>query len=339
MSRITVSILGASGYTAREALKILVRHPGVEIVELVSRREPAPTASELHGELAGFIDKECTQFDAERLAENSDVVFSCLPHRESFKFCGKLVERGCRVVDLSADYRFQNVDVYKQYYDVEHEDVANLEKAVYGLPELYRERIRGAELVANPGCYPTAVILAALPMVKAGYADSKLPIIVSAISGASGAGRKVIEGLMFCSVNENVNAYRVGVHQHAPEMKAILTEAGEYKTEVLFTPHLAPIDRGILATVYVPLKTAPENMTAHYEEYYSSEPFVRVCPEGTWPQTKHVAFTNQCAVGVTKCGNYAVIVSAIDNLVKGASGQAIQNMNIMFGLDEKAGLI
>jgi len=339
MSRITVSVLGASGFTAREALKILVRHPGVEISELVSRREPSPRIDELHGELAGVLDKQCTTFDAARLAESSDVVFSCLPHTSSFKFCGKLVERGCRVVDLSADYRLKDPAVYKKWYGVDHEDVARLDEAVYGLPELYRERIRKANLVANPGCYPTAVLLAALPLVATGYADPKLPIIVSAISGASGAGRKVTEELMFCSINENAYAYRVGAHQHTPEMKAILTEAGEYKMEVLFTPHLVPIDRGILATVCVPLQTAPEKLTARFEEYYAGEPFVRICPEGSWPQTKHVAFTNQCAVGVAKSGNYAVVVAAIDNLIKGAAGQAVQNMNIMFGLDERAGLV
>ena len=338
MKKIRVSVLGVSGYTAREALKILARHDGVEIAQLVSRSEPSPHVTQFHPELAGLVDKRCRTFDARSVAAESDVVLSCLPHKASFEYCGKLLDAGCRVVDLSADYRFQDQETYKHWYGVEHGDLEHLAEAVYGLPEINRDRNREARLVANPGCYPTAVTLAALPLVAKGMARRSIPLIAVAASGVSGAGRKIIEQFMFCSVHENVYAYKVGAHQHAPEMAATLSEVRGGRVEVLFTPYLVPMDRGILATVHVPLKDAPKNLTEHYTEFYRGEPFVRVLPPGEWPQTKYVWGTNVCAIGVTRVGDYAVAVSAIDNLIKGASGQAVHNLNIMFGLNETAGL-
>ena len=338
MEKTRIAVLGATGYAAREILKILARHPRVELKHLVSRREPSPHITELHGELAGLVDLRCTPFDAERIAADSDLVFSCLPHRASFGCCRPLLDAGCRVIDLSADYRFEDPKIYQQWYGVEHSDLDHLAQAVYGLPEMERERTRDAALVANPGCYPTAVILAALPLVAAGLARADAPIIATAASGVSGAGRKVTDELMFCQVNENAYAYRVGRHQHAPEMAQLLSRAAGGAVEVLFTPHLIPIDRGIVATVHVPLKDAPGDLSAFYAEHYRDEPFVNVLPAGTWPQTKHVWGTNFCAIGVVAVGEYAVAIAAIDNLIKGASGQAVQNMNIMLGLDETLGL-
>jgi len=339
MAKIKVSVLGASGYTAREALKALLAHPSVAIAELVSRRQPSPHIAELHKELGGLLDKRCSNFDAQKIARSSDAVLSCLPHRSSFEVCGQLVDLGCRVVDLSADYRFQDVATYEQWYDVQHGDKAHLSQAVYGLPEMHREQIRAARLVANPGCYPTAVVLAALPLVARGLAKPEGPIIADATSGVSGAGRKVADDYMFCRLNENTFAYRVGKHQHQPEMEAVLEAARGGPAPVIFTPHLAPLDRGIVATVYVPLNECPDDLTEFYADFFREEPFVRVLPSGEWPETKAVAFTNFCSIGVACVGEYAVAVAAIDNLVKGASGQAVQNLNVMFGLDETAGLI
>jgi N-acetyl-gamma-glutamyl-phosphate reductase len=274
--------------------------------------------------------------------EKADLFFLALPHTESMNVVGKLLSAGKKVVDLSADYRLKKTAVYEKWYHKPHKDPKNLAKAVYGLPEIYRAKIKKADFIANPGCYPTAAVLGLAPMVS--LCSAKIQdIIIDAKSGVSGAGRKVAEGFMFGFVNENFKAYRVLDHQHAPEIEQYVSHLAGKKMPVTFVPHLLPIDSGILETIYVRLNARLSAAKVHemYRKFYKTEPFVRILALGQQPELRNVVRTNFCdiAVAVSEDRTMVVVTSAIDNLVKGASGQAVQNMNIMCGFQEAEGLL
>lgn len=338
---IKVGIVGASGYTGAELVRILVRHPAAEVEVLTSRSYAGQQMAAVFPHLAGFTDRVLAALNVEEMAARCDVVFTALPHGHAVPVAKVVLERRKKLIDLGADFRFRDAAVYEAWYRVAHEAPALLKEAVYGLPEFYRERLREASLVANPGCYPTATLLALVPLLRVGVIASE-GLIVDAKSGVSGAGRRLDLRTHYAEVNENVQAYNVGIHRHTPEIEQELGAAAGVEVRVSFTPHLVPQTRGILATVYASLKEplATGDLLAVYRDFYRGEPFVRVLPEGVLPQTKGVTGSNCAHLGAVadpRTGR-AVLLAAIDNLVKGASGQAVQNMNLMFGLPETTGL-
>ena len=335
-----VSIVGATAYTSRELLKILARHPEAEVVHLGGRREGRPLISEVFSSLRGVCDLPVLGLHVDDAPERPDVAFFTLPHGLSQQLVPEYLEAGVRCVDFSADYRLADLAAYEAWYG-RHEDPENLSHAVYGLPELCREQIAGAHLVANPGCYPTGVAIALAPLIREGLVDCT-DIIVDADSGVSGRGNKPNEDSMFCECNEDVRAYGVEGHRHEPEMARALTLAGAQEICVTFVPHLVPMDRGILSTIHARLSrpATGEEVLQALADAYAEEPFVRVCPIGGQPRTKDVAFTNCCDVAaLVRNGRRVVTTCAIDNLMKGAASQAVQNMNCMFGLDETVALL
>lgn len=333
-----VAILGASGYTGLELIRLLLRHPMAQIAALGTRQQESPHVAEIHPQLAGQLDLRLEPLSPEELADRADCVFCCLPHAASAEAVAQLLQVGLRVVDLSADYRLRDVQVYEQWYGVKHPDRGRLDSAVYGLPEVYREQIKSAELVANPGCYPTSAILALYPLLKAGVIDPA-GIIIDSKSGVSGAGRTAKPAFHFPECNESLAAYGVGTHRHMPEIDQLLSEAAGESLEVVFTPHLVPMDRGILSTCYAtaPADVDVEQLMATLCDYYADEPFVDVVEAP--PLTKHVAGTNRCHLTARMVRGRAIVVSAIDNLIKGASGAAVQNFNLMHGFEEQAALV
>ncbi|MFH0964791.1 MAG: N-acetyl-gamma-glutamyl-phosphate reductase [Planctomycetota bacterium] len=336
---IKVSILGATGYTGLEALRILARHAEARVVSLPSRREEGQPISAVHPELEGRCELTFSALDPERIASECDVAISCLPHGVSLDYCAALRKRGVRVIDVSADYRLKDPGEYEKWYGHAHTDIEGLAEAVYGLPELFADEIRKARIVANPGCYPTATILALAPLLQKGIV-AREGIIADAKSGVSGAGRKLSEETHFPEANENLTPYAVGTHRHSPEIVSVLSRIAGRPVDLLFVPHLAPMTRGILATCYATTTrtTSDKELEALYRKFYAGARFVRVLAAGTFPSTRRVANTNLAEVSARACGNWIVAMSAIDNLVKGASGQAVQNMNLMFALDEGMGL-
>ncbi len=335
---VRVSVLGASGYTGGELVRLLASHPHVQLVHLTaSQHEGRPVGAVLPN-LRGVLAHTLEPADAARIGRDSDLAFVALPHGTAVKVVPDLLEAGARVVDLGADFRLKDPAAYARWYKQEHTAPELLAEAVYGLTELYRSKVRTARLVANPGCYPTAALLAIYPLARAGVVAG--PVVVDAKSGVSGAGRSPSLGTHFGEVNENVKPYNVGTHRHQPEMEQILVDLG-VSVPVLFAPHLVPMTRGILATCYVPLaRDLPtEGALALYREAYGGEAFVRVL-EDELPQTKATYGSNFCDVTVRVDGDrrLAVAVAALDNLGKGAAGQAIQNLNVMFGLPETEGL-
>jgi N-acetyl-gamma-glutamyl-phosphate reductase len=338
MERIRASVAGASGYVGGEVVRWLARHPEVELVHLTAFREKGRPLTDVFPNLRGFAEQTLNGTGWREMAADSDVVFLALPHGAAIEAAPALLEGGARVIDLGADFRLKDVASYRRWYGSDHSEPDLLSTAVYGLSEQNRSSIRTARLVANPGCYPTAAALALLPLAGSGRASG--PVIVDAKSGVSGAGRNPSAGTHFSEVNENVKPYNLGEHRHGPEMEQTLADAGT-PLPVYFAPHLAPMTRGILATCYVPLsgELSPDEALSLYLEAYENEPFVRVL-QGELPQTKATLGSNFCdvAVRVDPERRLAVAVSAIDNLVKGAAGQAIQNMNLMFGFPETEGL-
>lgn len=333
-----VAILGGSGYTAVELIKILLRHPDAEIVAVTSRQEGTPLVAEVHPSLTGRLDLRMEPFDPEKLvAKGVQCVFGCLPHGVSMESIPPLLDRGLRVVDLSADYRLRDPNVYAQWYGESHQDLVNLTQAVYGLPEIYGDDIATAQLVANPGCYPQTAILGLAPLVAGKHIDLK-DIIVDSKSGVSGAGRTPKLNTHFPECNESVSAYNVGKHRHTPEMEQVLTDIAGEAVEVIFTPQLVPMDRGIYSTIYAaPDRAFTESQLLElYRAYYTKAPFVRVVHH--LPATKDTAHTNFLDVTVRVVRGRILVLVAEDNLVRGASGVAVQNFNRMFGYDEKAGL-
>ena len=331
-----VSVIGATGYTGAELVRLLLCHPEVEIATLTSESFAGKKISELYPALK--CDIVCEPLNIENIA--TPVVFTALPHGTSAEVVGNLYERGIKVVDFSADFRLKSVSVYANWYHIAHPRADLLSRAVYGLPELYRDRIKQALLVANPGCYPTSVILALAPLLKNNVVNKK-GLVVDSKSGVSGAGRNPTRETHFPEVNENINAYKVTGHRHLPEMEQELSEIAGDEVNITFVPHLIPVNRGILSTCYADLveKLSTQDVLNMYRQFYQKEPFVEILPVNEVPHTREVLFSNRCRIGlnVDKRVNKVVVLSAIDNLVKGASGQAIQNMNLMCGLDETMG--
>lgn len=337
MDRVKVAILGGSGYTAVELMKILLRHSHAHVVAVTSRdRQPV---SDYHPSLLGRIDLMCEPFDPDALKQAGvQVAFGCLPHGTSIEAVGPLIERGIRVVDLSADYRLRDPLLYAEWYGETHHDTHNLSHAVYGLPELYHDHIRTARLIANPGCYPQTAILGLAPLLSKGLIEPA-GIIVDSKSGVSGAGRSLKLTTHYPECNENFSAYSVGKHRHAPEMEQILADAAGGPVQVLFTPHLVPMDRGIFSTMYAtPTRpVAEKELLAVMRQFYEGQPFVRV--RDGLPATKDTAHTNFLDVTVRVVRGKVVVLAAEDNLVRGASGVAVQNFNIMHGFPETTALL
>lgn len=334
---VRVGILGATGYTALEAIKLLLRHNGAQITAVTSRTDKSPLAS-VHPQLASRLNLSLEDLSIAQLKERCDCVFSCLPHAASAEIAKQLVEVGVRVVDFSADYRLNDPVSYKTWYEHEHPDPERLGNTVYGLPELFREKIPTADLVANPGCYPTSAILPLAPLLKAGWVEAG-DIIVDSKSGVSGAGRNPKLGTHYPECNESISAYSVGKHRHQPEIEQILGRAAGQAAQVIFTPHLTPMDRGILSVSY----SKPTRMFNEAEviellsDFYHDEPFVRVGKH--LPTTKDVAHTNFCDITARVTGGRLLLISVIDNLIKGASGAAVQNFNLMYGFPETTALL
>jgi N-acetyl-gamma-glutamyl-phosphate reductase len=335
---VRVAILGASGYSALELIRILLRHPQAEITALTTRKTEYRHVGEVHPSLAGRLDLRLENHSLGQLAERADCVFCCLPHGASAAAVAELLSHGKKVIDLSADYRLNDAATYKKWYGIDHPDSVRMADTVYGLPELYREGIKSAQLVANPGCYPTSAILALAPLLRAAVISTD-GIIVDSKSGVSGAGREPKPHLHFPECNESVSAYGVGTHRHMPEIDQVLSDVAGKQIEVVFTPHLIPMDRGILTTCYASATSNhdDDSLLAILREFYADETFVRV--SSALPGTKHVAGTNFCDLTVRRVRGRVVVISAIDNLVKGASGAALQNFNLMHGFDETTALL
>ena len=341
MKKLRVGVIGATGYTGEEVVRILAGHSHVEITYASGKEDREARLQDIFPYLKNRLDLECRALSVEEAAKKSDFVFLSLPHTVSMGFAPLFLARRKKVVDISADYRLQDGKIYEKFYRAAPSDTENLKRAVYGLPEINRAKIRPAALVANPGCYPTGAILGLLPGLKQGLFETD-SIVIDAKSGVTGAGRRADKSLNFSEVNESFKAYKPFEHAHGPEIDQELTGFARKKISVVFVPHLLPVNRGILSTIYVKLtrKTDTQSLTAWYKKFYAQEPFVKVYDEGLLPELKHVAFTNDCGIGlrVNEAKRLAVLVTAIDNLGKGAAGQAVQNMNIMCGFDERDGL-
>lgn len=333
---IRVGIVGATGYTALEVARLLRQHPHAEVVMATSRAEAGRPLAEVHPSLAGRCDVQIETLDAKRMAEACDVAMCCLPHGASAETVRSLVSNGLRVVDFSADFRLSSVPLYEKWYGVDHPWPERVGNVAYGMPEFFRDQIRDADVVANPGCYPTSAILPLAPIVQAGLIDGN-DIIIDSKTGVSGAGRSAKVAMLYCETNESISAYSVGQHRHQPEIDDIVHRITGTKVETLFTPHLTSMDRGILSTIYVrsPSHCAADVMNCWKDKYSESE---FVTPVDHLPSTKHVAGTNFVQITARDCGDRMVLICAIDNLAKGASGAAIQNMNVMFNLNEAIGL-
>lgn len=337
---IKAAVLGATGYAGIELVRLLTSHPEVKIEILGSQSFAGQKISEVYPSLANILDKECEELNLDKV-EKCDVAFTALPHGASKNVIPSIIEKGVKVIDLSGDFRYDDVAVYEKWYGQKHSAPELLKESVYGLPELYRDKIKKARLIGNPGCYTTCSILGAFPLLKNGIGKSE-NIIVDAKSGVTGAGRGLSQQVHFCECTENMKAYKVATHRHTSEIEQELSHAAGCEVMISFTPHLIPVKRGILSTIYINLnkKCTTEELTEMYKEFYKDEFFVRVKNAGQLPETKHVAGSNFVDIGVVvdERLNRAVVVSALDNIVKGAAGQAVQNMNILFGLDEKTAL-
>ena len=344
---IRTAVIGPTGYAGLHLVELLLRHPSAQISYLASRRNPPPNLAEEFPQLLSRLSEDqaaCHAIDPDAIASKADVAFAALPHKASMAIVPKLLDKGLRVIDLSADYRLTDADTYERYYNTPHTDRDHLATAVYGLPELFREHLADAKLVATPGCYPTAAALAVAPLLKRKLIQPQ-QIIINATTGVTGAGRTAKPDTHFPELNESYYAYgTIGAHRHQPEIVQTLSRASGLDVDVLFVPHLAPLDYGILETIYAdPADGAvtEEQLFAALEDAWDDEPFVRV--RNDLPNVKHVRGTNYCDVTVrrveTASGPKVIVFSAIDNMIKGTSGQAIQNMNLMFGLDETAGLV
>ena len=334
---ITAGIFGATGFTGYELVQILEKHPDVQIQFATSQSFSGQWLSDIYAQAPHLplISGEEAPLD------QVDVVFLCLPHAAAAETAVTALDAGCKVIDLSADFRLDEPDVYAQWYGREHPAPHLLETAVYGLTEWSRVQLPGAELVAVPGCYPTSVLLALRPLFQTGFTLSG-PIIADSKSGVSGAGRKANETTHFINVTDNFSPYKIGqAHRHQPEIEQVINWWQEDAPPVIFSPHLLPVPRGILSTIYVTLSEPfdLDEIQTHYQNAYASEPFVCILPPGKLATLAHVTHTNKCVIGLTQAGNTLILTSAIDNLLKGAAGQAVQNMNVVFQIDETTGLI
>lgn len=338
---LNVAIIGASGYTGVELARILCNHPEVRLTAATSRQYAGQALSQVFPSLRQKTDLVCENLSTDELCGRADFFFTAVPHKTAMDIVPALLAAGKKVVDLSADFRLRDVAVYEEWYQ-KHSAADLLKEAVYGLPELYRERIRSSRLIANPGCYPTSIILALAPLLKGAVIDPR-SIIADSKSGTSGAGRAAQVGSLFCEVADGFRAYKVGgTHRHTPEIEQEINTFLPEPVRISFTPHLLPISRGILSTIYAQLHPEIQHadVTQLYEKMYAQEPFVRILPDNNFPATQYVRGSNFCDLGFkidTRTGRI-IIMSAIDNIVKGAAGQAVQNMNLMCGFTETAGL-
>lgn len=340
--KISVGIVGASGYGGVQLVRLLADHPRVELVYLGGDSSAGKLFSSLYPHLSHRFDLEIEAIDLETIAGKCDVVFLSLPNGLAYQMAPKLLEKGCKVLDLSADYRLTDLEVYRSWYGGERTDNQVVAKAVYGLPELYRDRIATASLIGCPGCYPTASLLALAPLLKQGLIVPETAII-DAKSGTSGGGRKAKTNLLLAEADNSLAAYGVTRHRHTPEIEQICSDLAGHDVMVQFTPHLIPMVRGILSTVYATLNDPGlerEDLITIYNAFYRSSPWVNVLPSGVYPQTKWACGTNLCYIGVEVDlrTDRAVVMSAIDNLIKGQAGQAIQCLNLMMGWEETLGL-
>ena len=335
---IRVGIVGGTGYTGAELLRLLARHPRVTLAAITSRGEAGLAVADLFPHLRGQVDLAFTEPDLGRLGE-CDLVFCATPNGTAMKMAPELLARGVKLIDLAADFRLKDPRVWEHWYDMPHACPDLLDEAVYGLPEMHREAIRGARLIANPGCYPTAVTLGFLPLLERGLVDLDW-LVADVKSGVSGAGRKASVGMLMAEVGESFKAYGVGGHRHQPEILQNLASIAGGDPRLTFVPHLLPMIRGIEATLYARLGEPGYKLQDLYQNRYQGEPFVDVMPAGTCPDTRSVRGSNDCRIAVMEPQGQgiAVVQSVIDNLVKGAAGQAIQNMNLMFGFEETQAL-
>ncbi len=330
-----VGIIGATGYTGVALINLLLSHPLVRIALITSNTYKGKRLSDIFPLLRNHFNEALVPTDEDHKGK-CDIYFLCLPHGTSMETAKKLYDDKSIIIDLSADFRFEDIDIYEKTY-VKHTVPDLAKKAVFGLPELYRDKIKDAKIIGNPGCYPTSAILALYPLLKEGLLTGD--IFIDSKSGVSGAGREAKVGSLFCEVSEGFRAYNVGVHRHEPEIQKEVLKFQDLK--VMFTPHLLPMSRGILSTTYCRLKESQSTdaVLELYEATYKNEQFVRIMEKGAYPDTRFTRFSNYCDIGLKTFGDgRMVIVSAIDNLVKGASGQAVQNMNVALGVDESLGL-
>ena len=338
---ISASICGASGYTGIELLRILASHPNVKVTAATSEKSAGKNVFEIFPHLHAYKDLAFEPLNKKKLLDKADIFFLALPHGASQETVDFFFKHGKTVIDLSADYRLVSPAIYKQWYGLAHSFTPTLKQAVYGMPEIYRNKIMKARLIANPGCYPTSAILGLMPAVLNKLIDTS-SIIIDSKSGTSGAGRKADLAVSYCEVNEGFMAYGLATHRHTPEIEQELSLLAGNKIKVDFTPHLLPVDRGILTTMYAPIKknVSEDNLFDIYSNAYKKEPFVTVLGKNTYPNIKYVRGTNFCHIGlkINERTNTLIVITAIDNLVKGASGQAVQNMNIMSGFNETTGL-
>jgi N-acetyl-gamma-glutamyl-phosphate reductase len=335
---VKIGIVGGTGYTGAELLRLLATHPQAEVIQITSRAEAGRQVSDLYGNLRGHFDLAFSEPDPVGLSA-CDLVFFATPNGTAMKMVPGLLEKGTRIIDLAADFRLQDPAVWEQWYGMPHSCTDVLEEAVYGLPELNREQIREARLVANPGCYPTASALGFIPLVEQGLVDTS-NLVADCKSGVSGAGRGANAAMLMGEVGESFKAYGVAGHRHLPEIRQTLSGVSGRQVGLTFVPHLVPMIRGIHATLYARLTAEPGDLQALFEQRYADEPFIDVLPPGSHPETRSVRGVNHCRISVHRPqgGDTVVVLSVIDNLTKGAAGQAVQNMNLMFGLDESVGL-
>ncbi len=335
-----VGIIGATGYAGAELVRLIAGHPSVTLAVITSRQFAGARFSDAYPAMKGVVDDLCETYDPDRVADTAELVFLALPHEVPMAIVPDLMERGVRVVDLSADFRFDDPARYASVYK-DHRAPELLAKTVYGLSEIYPEQIRCSALVGNPGCYPTSVLLPLIPLIRDGLLDTA-GLVADSKSGVSGAGRSPAVTSLYCEVAESFKPYKVAEHRHAPEMDMILSREARAPVHITFVPHLVPMSRGMQTTLYAGLSgdATPASVDACLETFYADKPFVRICPPSHPPNSLHVRGSNFCDIGVgyDAAGGRLILMSAIDNLVKGAAGQAVQNMNLMLGLDETAGL-
>ncbi|MDP8260093.1 MAG: N-acetyl-gamma-glutamyl-phosphate reductase [Candidatus Gygaella obscura] len=337
MKKINVCIVGITGYTGEGLVDILSKHPAVNISCIVARSRVGEKLKNIYPYFKKLGNLKCIPFDADYIAKTSDVAFLALPHKVSMQYALKLIKLGVKVIDLSADYRFKDALLYKKVYNIAHIDSSSLKKSVYGLVELNKACIKKATILANPGCYPVASVLGLAPLVKK-HLIKQDEVYIDAKSGFSGAGR-IKNKDKLSEIKSNFKVYAVGGHRHVPEIESVLTGLAKKSIKIDFVAYLLPLERGMLVTSYVKLKNNKKlNLTSLYKRFYKTSAFVKVLPEGLFPELKDVVGTNFCHIGFKQLGKVIVIVSCIDNLVKGASGNAVENMNIMFGLKQTLGL-
>lgn len=338
---IKVGIIGSTGYAGQELVRLLIQHPETEIVWYGSRSYIDKPYSDVFQNMFRIVDDTCMDDNMEELADAVDVIFTATPQGLCASLVNEEILSKVKIIDLSADFRIKDVTVYEKWYGIEHKSPSYIKEAVYGLCEINREDIRGARLIANPGCYTTCSILTIYPLVKEGLIDPNT-IIIDAKSGTSGAGRGAKTANLFCEVNENIKAYGVATHRHTPEIEEQLGYAAGYPIVISFTPHLVPMNRGILATAYASLRAdvTDEDVRTAYEKYYGTEKFIRILKPGICPETRWVEGSNYVDINykLDPRTHRVIMMGAIDNLVKGAAGQAVQNMNLIFGLEESTGL-